>query len=103
MASELHRYISDNALEFFGLSDKSIVDYVVASASSAKTPDSLFSSLTASGLPNTASAHAFILEVFNRVPRKHKHKRPEDSARKQAEKEAKALRTQQFSFVLDDD
>lgn len=72
-------------------------------ASSAKTPDSLFSSLTASGLPNTASAHAFILEVFNRVPRKHKHKRPEDSARKQAEKEAKALRTQQFSFVLDDD
>ncbi|KAI0057843.1 hypothetical protein BV25DRAFT_1347912 [Artomyces pyxidatus] len=61
MPSDLERYISDNALQFFGLSDKSI-----------------------------------------QAPRKHKHKRPE-SSQKQAEKEAKALRAQQFSFVLDDE
>ncbi|ETW81541.1 hypothetical protein HETIRDRAFT_383895 [Heterobasidion irregulare TC 32-1] len=103
MSSDLQRYISDNALQFFGLSDKSIVDYVIASATTAKTPDALFSSLNASGLPDNPASHAFINEVFQRAPRKHKHKRPEDNARKQAEKEAKALRSQQFSFVLEDD
>lgn len=104
------------------MSDKNIIDFVVASgascqasppyqwteiqnvsASSAKSPDALFSSLKTAGLPDTSSSHAFIQEVYNRVPRKHKHKRTEDSARKQAERDAKALRAQQFSFVLEDE
>jgi pre-mRNA-splicing factor ATP-dependent RNA helicase DHX16 len=103
MPSELERYISDNALQFFGLSDKSIVDFVIASASSSKTTDALFSSLHAAGLPDTPSAHTFIGEVYRQAPRKQKHRRPDDTARKRAEKDAKALRKQQFSFVIDDD
>ncbi|KAI0260198.1 pre-mRNA splicing factor [Gloeopeniophorella convolvens] len=103
MPSELERYISDNALQFFGLSDKSIVDFVIASASSSKTTDALFSSLHAAGLPDTPAAHTFITEVHRQAPRKHKHKRTDDSARKQAEKDSKALHKQQFSFVVDDD
>ena len=70
-------------------------------ASSSKTPESLFASLNSSGLPDTPDAHEFISELFNRVPRKHKRSST-DSARKQAEKDAKALRSQKFNFLLDD-
>ncbi|KAI0632164.1 P-loop containing nucleoside triphosphate hydrolase protein [Trametes polyzona] len=101
--SDLERYISDNALRFFGLSDRSIIDYVVASASSAKSPEALFIQLNASGLPDTPDAHNFAQEVYARVPRKSKHKKASDSARKQAEQEAKALRAQKFDFLLDED
>jgi pre-mRNA-splicing factor ATP-dependent RNA helicase DHX16 len=109
-----------HSLKFFGLSDKSIVDFVTASgayfpcheaitilsspsASSSKTTDALFSSLHAAGLPDTPAAHAFISEVHRQAPRKRKHGHPDDAARKQAERDAKALRKQQFSFVMDDD
>ena len=72
-------------------------------ASSCKTPESLFTTLSGSGLPDTAEAHAFVSEVFSRVPRKQKHRHTSDSTRKQAEKEAKALRSQKYSFLLDDE
>ncbi|KAJ3869351.1 pre-mRNA splicing factor [Lentinula novae-zelandiae] len=109
-SSHIERYISDNCIEvtlfgacmtLFGLADRSIIDYVLASASSSKTPDALFTALNSSGLPDTASAHAFVNEVFQRAPRKHKHKK--DSTHRQAEKEAKGLRTQKFTYLLDDD
>ncbi|KAF8208731.1 pre-mRNA splicing factor [Mycena galopus ATCC 62051] len=104
MSSELERYISDNSLRLFGLADRKIIDYVLASASSSKTPESLFSALNASGLPDTPDAHEFINEVFRQAPRKHKHKRSAaDSTRRQSEKEAKALSSQKFGFLLDDD
>ncbi len=70
-------------------------------ASSSKSQEALFSALNASGLPDTPDAHQFINEVFERAPRKGKHKK--DSARKQAEQEAKALRAQKFEYLLEDD
>ncbi|KAF9075987.1 pre-mRNA splicing factor [Rhodocollybia butyracea] len=101
MPSDLERYISDNCIQLFGLADKSIIDYVLASASKSKTSDALFGALNASGLPDSTAAHAFVNEVFQRAPRKHKHKK--DSSHREAEKEAKALRTQKFGFLLEDD
>ncbi|KAK0464548.1 pre-mRNA splicing factor [Desarmillaria tabescens] len=103
MSSELERYISDNSLRLFGVADRSIIDYVLASASSSKTPEALFSALNASGLPDTADAHEFINQVFQQAPRKHKHKRTAaEKAQRQAEKEAKALRSQKFGLLLDE-
>ncbi|KAI5835203.1 pre-mRNA splicing factor [Schizophyllum commune Tattone D] len=98
---DLERYISDNSLRFFGYADRSIIDYVVASASSSKSPQALFSTLNAFGLPDTSDAHEFVQEVYSRAPRKHKQKA--DASRKQTEKESKALRAQKYSFVLEDD
>lgn len=72
-------------------------------ASSSKTPEALFTSLNASGLPDTPDAHQFINEVFSRAPRSTRHKRSSNSAQKQAEKEAKALQSQKFGFLLDDE
>ncbi|KAJ3514194.1 hypothetical protein NLJ89_g2513 [Agrocybe chaxingu] len=104
MSSSLERYVSDNSLRLFGIADRSMIDYVIASAASSKTPESLFSALNASGLPDTPDAHAFTSELFSRVPKKHKHKHSTaDSARKQAEKDAKALRLQKFGFMLEDE
>jgi pre-mRNA-splicing factor ATP-dependent RNA helicase DHX16 len=101
--SDLERYISDNSLRLFGLADRSIIDYVVASATSAKSADALFASLSASGLPDTPDAHAFTTEVFARAPRKHKHKSAVAGSSKKSEKETKALRSQKFDFLLEDD
>lgn len=72
-------------------------------ASSSKSPESLFAALNASGLPDTPDAHNFISGLFSRVPRKHKHRSTSDSARKQAEKDAKALRSQKFGLLLEDE
>ncbi len=73
-------------------------------ASSSKTPEALFSALNASGLPDSADAHEFINQVFQQAPRKHKHKRTAaEKAQRQAEKEAKALRSQKFGLLLEDD
>ncbi|KAH7913983.1 pre-mRNA splicing factor [Hygrophoropsis aurantiaca] len=103
MSTDLNRFISDNCLRLFGLADRSIIDFVQAAASTSKTPDALFSSLHSSGLPDTSEAHTFITELFSRVPRKSKHKHSSDNARKQAEKEAKALSSRKFGFLLEED
>ncbi|KAG6868228.1 hypothetical protein C0993_006004 [Termitomyces sp. T159_Od127] len=58
-------------------------------------------SLHNAGLPDSADAHRFISELFKKVPRKHKHS-SSGSARRQAEKESKALYAQKFGFLLDD-
>lgn len=74
-------------------------------ASSSKSPEALFSSLTESGLPNTSDAHAFVTELFQRAPRKSKHKQKavvDDSARKQAEREARELTAKKYGFLLDE-
>ncbi|KZT73828.1 hypothetical protein DAEQUDRAFT_356463 [Daedalea quercina L-15889] len=122
MSSELERYISDNTLRFFGVSDRSIIDYVVASgmslpnfccspvthapsptASSSKSAEALFIALNASGLPDTPDAHRFTQEVFSRAPRKSRTKKSSDLARRQAEEQTKLLNSQKFGFLLDDD
>ncbi|KDQ11123.1 hypothetical protein BOTBODRAFT_177594 [Botryobasidium botryosum FD-172 SS1] len=101
----LEQYVDEHSFKFFGLSDKSIIDFVIASASTAKSPDLLFASLKDSGLPDTPDSHQFVQEVFSRAPRKTKHKSASATSevRKRTEKEAKELRTQKFSFLLDDD
>ena len=71
--------------------------------SSAKNPESAFSTLHNFGLPDTPDAHQFVAELFEKAPRRHKHKSSADAARKQAEKEAKALRSQKFGFLLEDE
>ncbi|KAG8937174.1 Cyclin-dependent kinase catalytic subunit [Tulasnella sp. 418] len=100
----LEQYIADHALHFFGLSDDSLVAYVKAAATSAKTPEGLFQTLTSNGLPATAEAQHFVTQVYSLAPRKTKHKLKSGSdSHKKAEKEAKDLRSQKFGLLLDDD
>ncbi|KAF8349257.1 P-loop containing nucleoside triphosphate hydrolase protein [Amanita rubescens] len=100
MSSSLERFVSDNCLRFLGVSNKTTADFVLASVTSAKNPENAFSTLHNFGLPDTPDAHQFVAELFEKAPRRHKHKSTADAARKQAEKEAKALRSQKFGLVL---
>ena len=103
------------------MSDKSTVDFVIASgqcfsislarivfnqfhstASSSKSPDALFISLTAAGLPNTPAAHIFIQQLYERAPRKSKHKQSAESSRKAVEAESRALQSKRYQLLLDD-
>ncbi|KAI6114152.1 pre-mRNA splicing factor [Pisolithus sp. B1] len=107
MSTELNRFISDNCLRFFGLADKTTADFVAASASSAKSPDTLFGFLSASGLPNTAEAHLFVNELFVRIPRKSKHKGKagdiDEAARRHAEREARELSARKYGFLVEEE
>ena len=75
-------------------------------ASSAKSSEALFSSLSASGLPNTPDAHSFAVDLFARAPRKSKHKHKsnvDEGARRQAEREARELSARKYGFLLEDE
>lgn len=56
-------------MKFFGMSESSIIDFVHVSATSAKSPADLFSSLSALGLPATPEGESFASQLYNRVPR----------------------------------
>ncbi|KAH7100373.1 hypothetical protein BKA62DRAFT_252983 [Auriculariales sp. MPI-PUGE-AT-0066] len=99
----LQQYVSDQSLKLFGLADKSIVDFVLASASSAKSPDALFNTLQSAGLPSTADAQSFITELYTRAPRKTKAAKVADASRKQAEKDSKSLANQRYGFLMEED
>ena len=66
---ELRRWIGDHALKFFGMSDSTTIDFIQVSATSAKSPSDLFSTLSSLGLPADASGEAFALQLYGRIPR----------------------------------
>ncbi|QRV92171.1 Helicase associated domain (HA2) [Ceratobasidium sp. AG-Ba] len=98
--SELERYISDQSLSLFGLADQTTVDFVLASASKAKSVEALHGVL---GLPDTPDAHRFVTEVYARAPRKSKNKHHAVDSRRDAEKKIVEMRNKNFGFLLEDD
>ncbi|KAG8714604.1 hypothetical protein FRC09_017444 [Ceratobasidium sp. 395] len=98
--STLERYISDQSLSLFGLSDQTTVDFVIASASKAKSVEALHTVLS---LPNTPDAHRFVEEVYARAPRKSKSKHAAGDSRRDAEKKIEEMRNKNFGFLLEDD
>lgn len=78
------------------------MDFVIASATSAKSPEALLSRLNSLGLPNTSTAQAFASEVYAQVPHKTKTKSSKDASNKAGDKQAQPLVTQQYGLLLDD-
>ncbi|EST08149.1 Helicase-associated domain protein [Kalmanozyma brasiliensis GHG001] len=105
MASDpdLRRWISDNSMRFFGLSQSSIIDFVQVSASSAKTPTNLFQSLTSLGLPSSDDARSFVNELYRRVPRASQSQpRPAAASRDDAKDDAKRSK-KRYGLLLDEE
>ncbi|KAF8600296.1 hypothetical protein BDV93DRAFT_268601 [Ceratobasidium sp. AG-I] len=98
--SDLERYISDQSLSLFGLSDQTTVDFVLASASKSKSAEALHAVLS---LPDTPDAHRFVDEVYARAPRKSKSKHTAVDTRRDAEQKIKEMRSKNFGFLLEDD
>ncbi|KAJ4491282.1 P-loop containing nucleoside triphosphate hydrolase protein [Lentinula edodes] len=78
-SSHIERYISDNCIEvtLFAAS-MTVLKFesdIFLSASSSKTPDALFTALNSLGLPDTASAHAFVNEKQEKKEKRQSNKR----------------------------
>jgi len=87
---------------FLHLPPRAVFNRFSSAASSSKSPDALFTSLTAAGLPNTPAAHTFIQQLYERAPRKSKHKQSAEPSRKIAEAESKVLQSKRYQLLLDD-
>ncbi|KAM3580476.1 hypothetical protein VKS41_007139 [Umbelopsis sp. WA50703] len=103
--ADLRSWVSDHAITLFGMSEKTLVDFVIATAQSAKTPESLFSSLQAADIPDTDAARRFAYDLYSRVPRKAKAGSAEKAQRKREEAEMSKIRkaNESYSLLLDDE
>lgn len=102
--SELRRWISDNSMRFFGLSQSSIIDFIQVSASSASTPTDLFQSLTSLGLPSTDEARTFADELYRRVPRaSQSNARPAPTSSTDRAKTSAKSSKKRYGLILDEE
>ena len=95
-------------MSLFQMSERSIVDFVVAQASKSKTPADLERHLSAVGLPDSTAARAFAVELWAKIPRASsssssaRRAGPSKEERQKADREKAQLHSQRFSLVLDD-
>ncbi|KAF6261560.1 putative ATP-dependent RNA helicase [Scenedesmus sp. NREL 46B-D3] len=66
---ELRGWVSDQLHSLVGFSDRTVADFVLASAKKAKDPSSLLKSLEAFGVPASSSGQVFAEGVLARLPR----------------------------------
>lgn len=100
---DVRQYISDNVLRFLGASDSSTVNFVQTLASASKSASDLYSSLSANGLPATPDAQAFVTQLYDLVPHKHKSTSKTDDKKKKDVLGQGTLANQKYSLMLDDD
>jgi pre-mRNA-splicing factor ATP-dependent RNA helicase DHX16 len=65
---ELRGWVSDQLHTLVGFSDKTVADFILASAKKAKDANSLLSSLADFGVPNSSSGAAFAQQLLQRLP-----------------------------------
>ncbi|RHZ81211.1 hypothetical protein Glove_123g207 [Diversispora epigaea] len=98
---DLRSWVSDNTLKFLGISERTIVDYIIAEAQTARSKESLREKL--SELPQTPEAEKFIEDLYDRVPHKNTVKSSDSTLkRKRQEQESKKLIENTKSYKLVD-
>ncbi|CEI93326.1 Putative Adenosinetriphosphatase [Rhizopus microsporus] len=106
---DLRSWVSDNSMKLFGMSESTMVDFIIATAQKVPSSQDLVHSLVQAGAPNDDSTQRFCSELFNRVPRKQSRTAAATIAEKQAKKkEAKEqakLRkaNEQFQLLMNED
>ncbi len=68
----MNRFVSDYCVQILGASEPSIVQFIIASASSPSSlsPTTLAASLVSAGFPQTAETNTFAAELFKRVDKR---------------------------------
>ncbi len=69
-ARALSQWVSGRLMSLLGMSNGTLVDYVIALAAKAKGPDAVASELAGYGLAAGAETDAFARELFSRAPRR---------------------------------
>src|SRR5438270_7449596 len=93
---DLRTWISDNTIKFLGAADSTIVDYIIAEAQTAKSPDALYNKLSGFGFQGTVGSK-FAEELYVKVPRQRKHS---ISVEKTKHRETTKLIKQSSSYSL---
>ncbi len=81
---ELRTWVADQLHGLVGFSDKTIADFILAKAKTAKDPVGLVSSLAAVEVPSNPSTKAFAAELLSRLPQSRGGLTQSQAAHKQA-------------------
>lgn len=65
---ELKRWVSDQLHDVMGLSERNVVDYLIASAKKASSPDAFAGMVESGGLDVTPALRTFTDELWGRLP-----------------------------------
>jgi pre-mRNA-splicing factor ATP-dependent RNA helicase DHX16 len=95
---DLRSWVSDNTIKFLGAAHSTVVDYIIAEAQSAKSPDVLFNKLAGVGFPSGGEGRDFAESLYVKVPRQRKH--TVSVQKKVKEKETSAFIQQNSSYKL---
>ena len=93
---DLHTWVSDNTIKFLGAADSTIVDYIIAEAQTAKSPDALYNKLSGFGFQGEGG-NKFAEDLYVKVPRQRKHS---VSTEKSKHRETTKLIKQSSSYSL---
>ncbi|CCG84041.1 protein of unknown function [Taphrina deformans PYCC 5710] len=94
----LQSYVSDRLNAILGASERHIEDFIVASASSAKSADGLAASLSAVGLPAGAETNSFAEALYERIPRKQATRDAASEKRRKEAAEAAREQTRKYKY-----
>ncbi|KAI8895818.1 hypothetical protein BC833DRAFT_136194 [Globomyces pollinis-pini] len=98
--ADLHTWVSDSLMKLTGISESTIVEFIIASAKKSKSSKDLFISLRRDAqLPNNSEVNSFVTELYNKMPKKASVKKENKAAEmvKILEKNSK------FKMVLDEE
>jgi pre-mRNA-splicing factor ATP-dependent RNA helicase DHX16 len=98
---DLRSWVSDNTIKFLGAVDSTVVDYIIAEAQSAKSPDLLYNKLSGVGFPSGASGKEFAENLFVKVPRQRKHTVTTEKKAKQKETTAFIQQNSSYKLILE--
>ena len=95
---DIRSWVSDNTIKYLGAAHSTVVDYIIAEAQSAKSPEVLYNKLSGVGFPSGAEGRDFAENLYVKVPRQRKH--TVAVQRKVKEKETTAFVQQNSSYKL---
>ena len=95
---DLRSWVSDNTIKFLGAGHSTVVDYIIAEAQSAKSPENLFNKLSDIGFPGDSEGRLFAENLFVKVPRQRKS--GSGTEKKGKERGDAVLRQQNSSYKL---
>ena len=98
---DIRAWVSDNTIKFLGAVDSTVVDYIIAEAQSAKSPDLLYNKLSGVGFPSGTSGKEFAENLFVKVPRQRKHALTTEKKAKQKETTAFIQQNSSYKLILE--
>lgn len=101
--SELRTWVSDNLIKLTGASDSTVVDFVLANASDARSLSSLQGKLSAFLDGPQSELDSFAQNLYNRIPKKHGSTASNGSAQKAKENGMKEVRKKYKMLEMEDE